>query len=152
MGAGARDLGVVGLDGAREDDDVRPFDVLGPVSLVDDHAQALETARDVVAAKVGAGDVELERAQDLGEPAHPDPPDPDEMHPADAPTEHQRTSMSLRRSSAIVRAASGRPRSSARAARRLRSTSSARILLTSIAMRVASAASCRTQTAAPWSA
>ena len=39
--------------------------------------------------QVGAADVELERAQDLGETAHADPADPDEVHVAHASAEHQ---------------------------------------------------------------
>ena len=83
------DLGVVRLDRARVDDDVGPLDVLGAVADVDAHAERLEAARDVVRLQVRAGDLELERAQDLGEAAHADAADADEVHAAHATAEHQ---------------------------------------------------------------
>ena len=46
---------------------------------VDSHAEARETMGRVPLFHVGAGDVELERPEDLGKTAHPDAADTDEM-------------------------------------------------------------------------
>src|SRR5687768_4087406 len=58
---------------------------------VDPHAQPAETPRVFTLAQIGARNVELERAQDLGQAAHPDAADADEVHVSHAPAEHQFT-------------------------------------------------------------
>ena len=95
--ARARDnLGVLRVDGARVDDDVGAADVVGRVADEDAHAETLQAARVLVGLEVRAADVEVERTQDLGEAAHADAADADEVHVADATAEHQCTSWVLR--------------------------------------------------------
>src|SRR4051794_20832144 len=63
---------------------------------VDAHAHRLEAPRDVVRLQIGSGDVEIERAQDLGEAAHPDAADADEVRAPNASAEHQDSSLAAR--------------------------------------------------------
>ena len=85
------------VDRARVHDDVRALDVLGGMTDVDTDAHRLEAARDVVRLEIGARDVELHGAEDLGEAAHADPADPDEVSMTDAAAEHQDTTFDVGR-------------------------------------------------------
>ena len=74
-------LRVVGLDGAREDHDVRALDVLRRVAQVDLSPPSSSSRRVAAPAReIRAGDPVAQVQQDLGDAAHPDAADPDEMH------------------------------------------------------------------------
>jgi len=76
QGTRAGDLRVVRVDGARVDEDVGAAQVVRGVADEDPHAEALQATRVLVGLEVRAADVEVERAEDLGETAHPMPPMP----------------------------------------------------------------------------
>src|SRR6478752_2512522 len=76
------------VDRARVHDHIRVAHVLGAVTDVDAHAQAFEILGVLARAQIGAGHVELERAQDFGEAAHADAADADEVHVSNATAEH----------------------------------------------------------------
>ena len=57
------DLGILGLDRARIDDDVDACDVLGAVAHVDADAERLQAARRVARAQIRARDVERTRGE-----------------------------------------------------------------------------------------
>ena len=87
-GAGLGDLGVVAVDRARVHDDVHARDVLVAVPEIDAHAQGLKPAGGAALFHVRARHVELERAEDLGQAAHPHAPDADEVYVPDASAKH----------------------------------------------------------------
>src|SRR5690606_31955968 len=177
-GARLLDLRVFGLNRARVHDHVGAVDVVRAVPEVDTHPEATQVAGVLAVAQVGAGDVELEGAEDLRQTAHADPPDPDEMHLPTSPTEHHVISSGCwplppcsrgepapgvldvarparsRKSRAMVSAAWGRPSRRAAAAMRGRVAGSSSIPSSVAVRRSTVAASARRQTAAPpcWSA
>jgi hypothetical protein len=73
------DLGVVGPDRGRPDDDVGADHVVARVAGHDPHAQALEPLGDVGAAQVAAGHLVAQVVQDLGDAGHADAADADEV-------------------------------------------------------------------------
>ena len=85
-------LRVFVVDRARVHDHVRPVHVLGTVPDVDPHAEAFQILGVLAGPQIGTGHVELQRAQDLGEPAHADAADTDEVHVTNATAKHQTAS------------------------------------------------------------
>jgi len=85
-------LRVFVVDRARVHDHVCAMDVIGVVADVDAHAQAFQVLGVLARAQIGAGDVELQRAQDFGQATHADAAHPDEVHVAHATAEHQTAS------------------------------------------------------------
>jgi hypothetical protein len=83
-------LGIFRGDGTGEDDHVGAAHVGRAVPEVDADAHLRQAMGDLVGAKVRTGNVEFERVQDLGEPAHADAADADEVNVANASPKHGR--------------------------------------------------------------
>ena len=79
VGVGFEDLGIHGIDGGACDDHSGPGDVAGVVAFIDGGAEVGEAVSDGAAAQIGAGDLYAEVQQDLGNAAHPDSTDADEV-------------------------------------------------------------------------
>ncbi len=78
-------LRIVRPDGRGGDDDVGVADMGGVVAAVDRGAQVVQTLGDVGGAEVRTADLIAQIEEDLGDPAHADAADPDEMDAPDLP-------------------------------------------------------------------
>ena len=143
-GPRGNDLRVALVDRARVDDDVRAGDVLGAMALVDLDAEALQAHGRLPEREIRPGHVEPDAFQQLGEAAHADAADPDEveaLHPQEIHAASTSKSRSHRREAAsgaaerraaspIARSRSGSPRRPASAAARVSSVASASVTTT----------------------
>ena len=78
-------LGVVRPDGRGGDDDVGVADMGGVVAPVDRGAQVVQTLGDIRRTQIRAADLVAQIEEDLGDPAHADAADPDEVDAPDLP-------------------------------------------------------------------
>jgi len=88
--AGFDDFGILLSNGGTDDDDFGAGYVLRAVSIEDCGAQAGETLRSGRTLEIRAGDFVAEVQQNLGDTAHADATDTDEMNPLNS-SEHEST-------------------------------------------------------------
>ena len=82
-GAGRGDFGIVGANRRADDNHFGAGDVVGAVAFEDDRAERGQTLGDRRGLQVGAGNLVAEVEQDLGNAAHADAADADEVHALD---------------------------------------------------------------------
>ena len=78
-GVGFEHFRIDGADGGAGDDDGGSGDVAGVVAFIDGGAQVGQAVGDRAAAQIGAGDLHAQVEQDLGDAAHADAADADEV-------------------------------------------------------------------------
>ncbi len=148
--AGRGDLGVGGIDRAGHDDEIRIADVIAAVSDEDLRAEATQALCDAGVLQVGTLHRVAEIQQHLGDAAHADAADADEVDAIDLPHPIlHAASPSSRHSSATRRVASGRASSRASVARDITNSRSSMHRAISVARRSGVSSACGISTAAP---